>query len=304
MKEKLEVGKIAKIKKTIEQVEKVVEDKFNIRQISIVLNTTKFKEDDISYKILCKLRIEESTSQVNSNIIQEIQKLIDSAKEEDIDYRVVITNDEYETYNRLIETDNYSKEKEGIMVFSTHYTNSLIRENGETVRFFPNFYTDINSKEFNEENKKLYFELVDRLYDEFDNKINKALCYVQSLNLEFYALMWSSISKAPKMENILQQHYVEKIIAGLYENKVTNKEEIKKELNSAFTHEYWGRYQYEIEVAARGEQDKFETVDVYKQLSPNLDLIVDYVYSKLYKSFHIKRKENDETICKYVNGDI
>lgn len=162
----------------------------------------------------------------------------------------------------------------------------------------PKFYADINKKEFNKnENQDDYFEIVNLIKEHLNNKLDKREAFVASLNLEFYALMWDSNFNEPIMVNVLQQHYVLKTINEILIDNINDKKEIREELNSAFMHEFWSRYQYEIDISQKDDDKIVKRFDVYEQLKPNLDFITDYIYNELfdnhYRIFKIENTGNE-----------
>lgn len=158
----------------------------------------------------------------------------------------------------------------------------------------PKFYADINKKEFNKnENQDDYFEIVNLIKEHLNNKLDKREAFVASLNLEFYALMWDSNFNEPIMVNVLQQHYILKTINEIFIDNINDKKEIREELNSAFMHEFWSRYQYEIDVSQKDDDKIVKRFDVYEQLKPNLDFITDYIYNELFDNhYRIFKREN------------
>lgn len=158
----------------------------------------------------------------------------------------------------------------------------------------PKFYADINKKEFNKNgNQDDYFEIVNLIKEHLNNKLDKHEAFVASLNLEFYALMWDSNFNEPIMVNVLQQHYVLKTINEILIDNINDKKEIREELNSAFMHEFWLRYQYEIDVSQKDDDKIVKRFDVYEQLKPNLDFITDYIYNELFDNhYRIFKREN------------
>lgn len=282
MNKKTENNALLNIKETTNQIQDIINKELNVLKSTITFNITKFKdEENIEFEVLFRTAVKENTSKLSQETISKIKNIIDNVEEYGTRYRIDITNDSYSTYCKMLESKNYEKQSEDIKVFKIYYHSmSELKQTG----FSPSFYAEVNSKEFNENSRKQYFNIVNGLHDIFNNKLDKSLCYIQSLNLEFYALMWSNTSQGPEMQNILQQYYIEKTIADLYRNKVRDKSEIKKEINSAFMHEFWSRYQYEIDVTEKGAEREGKTIDVYTQLKPSLNLITDYIYNKLYES--------------------
>lgn len=300
---------LQKIKENVEKIVNIVNNELCMLKYTISFNIVK-KEDNelLDFDTVIRILVEESTAKLSQKTIEAIRNVIDCKdNESNVRYSITVTNDSYSTYAKEIQSNNYNSyiEEKDKEVFRIYYYN--VKTNiciDAKTGLIASFYAKVDEKKFNDEDKTKYFNIVNGLYDIFGKNLNKDLCFVQSLNLKFYVLNWNHNADKPEMQNILRQCYIEEAIANIYKNKVFDKEAIRTELESAFMHEFWGRYQYEIGLSAKFDDEVKSSTDIYEQLKPNLDLIVDYVYSKLYNGFHIKKKENGETICQYIKGNI
>ena len=63
------------------------------------------------------------------------------------------------------------------------------------------------------------------------------------------------------------------------DNLDANREEFKKEVDSLLRYCFWCKCEYEIYVidAFHDENKDYTKIDVYTQLKPNLDILVDYI---------------------------
>lgn len=103
---------------------------------------------------------------------------------------------------------------------------------------------------------------------------------IENLGLEFYVLRFDLHENKLESFNIFNNVYVLETVSDIY-NKKLCKENVKKRLNSAFMHEFWSRYQYEIDVTPKDKKQEPTRVDCYDQLKPNINIVADYVYNRL-----------------------
>lgn len=73
----------------------------------------------------------------------------------------------------------------------------------------------------------------------------------------------------------------EKIIKKL-KKKVKNKYDLKELLEKEFKYYYWGRTESEILVGSIFNfNNEFKKIDIWYQIELNLEVIVDYIWSKM-----------------------
>lgn len=96
-------------------------------------------------------------------------------------------------------------------------------------------------------------------------------------NLEFYALVWDSNKKEVTPINIFQNIRIQQDLKRICSKKLS-KEEFKEEFKSALKSTYWSRVEYELNVSEVFSKDeKYQKIDVWTQLEPNLRSIVNYI---------------------------
>ena len=109
---------------------------------------------------------------------------------------------------------------------------------------------------------------------------------VKNVNLEWYVLDWSTNEKKIKPYNIL--HNLEENIAReVRAKRIYDKSILKEYLKTEFMHHYWSKSEFEIVVGSLFSEypKEFEKIDIWKQIEPNLNNIVDYVDIKMKLNF-------------------
>lgn len=98
--------------------------------------------------------------------------------------------------------------------------------------------------------------------------------------LEWYALREDFNSREVKHYNVLSG-WEEDIKKA--RKKVKTREEFKAWLRREFMYYYWSKCEHEIQVAGlfAKEEKEFKKIDIWYQLEPNLDRIVDYIITTL-----------------------
>lgn len=98
-------------------------------------------------------------------------------------------------------------------------------------------------------------------------------------NLEYYALVWDNNKKEVIPVNIFQNIRIQQDLNRICSKKLS-KEEFKEEFKSALKSTYWSRVEYELNVSEVFSKDeKYQKIDVWTQLEPNFDNLVDYLWS-------------------------
>jgi len=64
-----------------------------------------------------------------------------------------------------------------------------------------------------------------------------------------------------------------------YEKGILSYKELKESIRSSLRGAFWSRREYELSIgdAFETDLDKYEKIDVYRQVLPNLDLLVKYI---------------------------
>lgn len=106
---------------------------------------------------------------------------------------------------------------------------------------------------------------------------------IKNVNLKWYALHWDSNEGKLKDYNILY-NIEESIAREVRSGRVYNKSILREYLKTKFMYHYWSKAECEILVSDLSES-KQEKIDMWRQIQPNLDLIVDYVNDKMKLNF-------------------
>ena len=106
---------------------------------------------------------------------------------------------------------------------------------------------------------------------------------IKNVNLEWYVLRWDGSKKKVVNYNILQ--WLKEDIANEVRLKhIYDKSILKEYLKTHFLYNYWSKTECEFYISDL-HGDQYEKVDIWKQIEPNLNLIVDYVNNKMELNF-------------------
>lgn len=110
--------------------------------------------------------------------------------------------------------------------------------------------------------------------------------------LEWYAMKYDFNQKEIIQFNVFNSCIIEDLLQEIKRRKVTSRQGVREALRIELMYYYHYKREYEISVGDLDETDltKYEKIDVYTQLIPNLDVMTDYVINKLGISFGKKTK--------------
>lgn len=144
------------------------------------------------------------------------------------------------------------------------------------------FYANVYNPQFSEnENTEIYFEIAILLRDLFDENLDMERVYLESLDLKFYITKWDKRLNKPILVNILQRYEIKKAIAFIYSNRITDRYDIKNIIEQVIEREFETNEDYTIKVSK--ENSEAVEFKAYDQVKPNIDAIVNYLYTRLYK---------------------
>lgn len=109
---------------------------------------------------------------------------------------------------------------------------------------------------------------------------------VKNVNLEWYVLRWDSTSNKVTKYNIL--HNLKDTIAREVRNKsIYDKSILREYLKTEFVYSYWSKSEHEMAVGGLFSKypEEFEKIDIWQQIEPNLNNIVEYVNMKMELKF-------------------
>ena len=106
---------------------------------------------------------------------------------------------------------------------------------------------------------------------------------IKNVNLEWYVLRWDFNAKKVENYNILYGEE-ENIAKEVRAKRVYNKSILREYLKSNFMYYYWSKAECEFYISdAYGNE--FVKIDMWRQIEPNLDRIVEYVNNKMKLNF-------------------
>lgn len=106
---------------------------------------------------------------------------------------------------------------------------------------------------------------------------------VKNVNLEWYVLRWDFNEKTVVNHNILQWRK-EDIANEVRKGSIHNKSILKEYLKTVFIYDYWSKTECEM-IVSDLHKDVGEKIDIWRQIEPNLNNIVEYVNMKMDLNF-------------------
>lgn len=103
---------------------------------------------------------------------------------------------------------------------------------------------------------------------------------VKNVNLKWYVLRWDSNSKKVVNYNILQWRK-EDIANEVRKKSIHNKSILREYLKTTFIYDYWSKTECEMLVGDLHKTTEYEKIDIWRQIEPNLNNIVDYINNKM-----------------------
>ena len=110
--------------------------------------------------------------------------------------------------------------------------------------------------------------------------------------LEYYVFRRDFNRNRLEQVNIFSYVTPEKIRNGIKERNIKTKDKFKEFLKGQFMYYFWAKCEHEVVINSfpylEDEKvgDNGIKIDIWYQIEPNLDLIVDYVIYKLGLDFH------------------
>ena len=107
---------------------------------------------------------------------------------------------------------------------------------------------------------------------------------IKNSNLEWYVLRWDFNAKKVVNYNILEG-LAEDIAREVRNKSLYDKSILKEYLKTVFIYNYWSKTECEFFVSDLHSDECCEKIDMWRQIEPNLNNIVDYVNTKMDLKF-------------------
>lgn len=102
---------------------------------------------------------------------------------------------------------------------------------------------------------------------------------IKNSNLEWYVLQWDHNQNKVKNVNILAG-LAENIAKEVRSGSIYDKSIFREYLKTEFIYNYYNRAECEFFVSDLSGMN-YEKIDIWRQIEPNFDRIIDYVNSKM-----------------------
>jgi hypothetical protein len=110
---------------------------------------------------------------------------------------------------------------------------------------------------------------------------------VKNVKLEYYVLRHDFNENKIVRYNVFYTSWPEEIRKKIKSNKIQSRDDLKDWLSKEFKYHYWCKSEHEIAVGSlfSKSQDDLEKIDIWYQIELNIDMITDYVISKMEIQF-------------------
>lgn len=268
--------------------------KVDYNDVEKVIKIRKYEDTrDIKYTIILNVKSNGNFSEINK---EKIEDLIN--KEDNIRYLIYANNIENNEIKKAVFRSNSlcdeEKSKEYLKKIFKKIPYEVNRNRIKAGWVFDmilelpiedrssRFYANVYNPQFSEnENTEIYFEIAILLRDLFDENLDMERVYLESLDLKFYITKWDKRLNKPILVNILQRYEIKKAIAFIYSNRITDRYDIKNIIEQVIEREFETNEDYTIKVSK--ENSEAVEFKAYDQVKPNIDAIVNYLYTRLYK---------------------
>jgi thymidylate synthase len=106
---------------------------------------------------------------------------------------------------------------------------------------------------------------------------------IKNSNLKWYVLRWDSNTKKVVNYNILSD-IADDLAREVRSKRVYNKSILREYLKTVFMYSYWSKTECEFFVSDL-HGNEYEKIDIWRQIEPNLNNIVEYVNTKMDLKF-------------------
>lgn len=110
--------------------------------------------------------------------------------------------------------------------------------------------------------------------------------------LEWFALMEDFNNHKLITTNVLGESFAEELLKRIKKEKIDNYASLKEIIKGMLKHRFWSRAEYEMIISSLiGKPENYpdrymeEKIDIWYQLEPNLDRIVEYIMKELQIEF-------------------
>lgn len=107
---------------------------------------------------------------------------------------------------------------------------------------------------------------------------------VKNVKLEWYVLRWDDSKKTVVNYNILQWRK-EDIANEVKHKRIYNKSILREYLKTTFMYDYWSKAECEMLITDLHRNGDFIKIDIWRQIEPNLNNIVEYINTKMDLKF-------------------
>lgn len=108
---------------------------------------------------------------------------------------------------------------------------------------------------------------------------------IKNVELKYYALHYNSNKREIEQVNVLYG-LKDDIVKNIKNKHINNRDELKEYVKRQLMYYYWSKTEQEVLIGNLfGNPEDLVKIDVWTQVEPNLDIVIDYIISKLEIDF-------------------
>ena len=113
---------------------------------------------------------------------------------------------------------------------------------------------------------------------------------VKNVELKWNVLYWNTNKNKVENYNIFSNDFKNNLYEKIKTKKITNYNELKEDVNKWAMYHYWSKTECEMTIGPLWPKElkdleKFEKIDMYRQIEMNLDRIVEYIINTMEIKF-------------------
>ena len=113
---------------------------------------------------------------------------------------------------------------------------------------------------------------------------------VKNVELKWNVLYWNTNKNKVENYNIFSNDFKNNLYEKIKTKKITNYNELKEDINKWAMYHYWSKTECEMAIGPLWPKElkdleKFEKIDMYRQIEMNLDRITEYIINKMEIEF-------------------
>lgn len=103
--------------------------------------------------------------------------------------------------------------------------------------------------------------------------------------MHWYCIKWNRNYKKPEYVDVIEYLDLKRIVSDVEIGRISTYEELYDDVKSQFISHFMSKCEHEFKVGGLFDKEYMYKIDVYSQISPNLNIIVDLINKHLGLNF-------------------